>query len=87
MKRKGKHKAFETKSICMDGYGWIFGDIEQLPTREDFRRAIINEFLFDIDIQEVDIWYCGLRMAEGEHLWIFSKEKGRGMFPVWGIRK
>ena len=85
MRRRGKHKAFEDDPILMADDGCIYGDIEQLPTRESFREKIIDSFLFDIDIEKAEVWYCGLRMEEGEHLWRFTKEKRNGMFPVWRI--
>lgn len=85
MRRKSKHRVFESDPIFMDSDGCIYGDIEQLRTRESFRKKVIESFLFDIDTEKVDIWYCGLRMVEGERLWTFSKEKRNGMFPVWRI--
>lgn len=86
MRRKGKHKVFESDPIFMSSDGCIYGDIEQLPTIDDFRDRVIASFLFDINTEHVEVWYCGLRMAEGKHLWVFDKKKRNGMFPVWRLR-
>ena len=85
MKRTGKHEIFRTNPIIrIDDYR-IYGDIELLPTKEDFRREVMNAFMFNFDVSKVEVWYCGLRMNEGERLWMFTKEKRRGTFPVWRI--